>query len=105
MNHRRTHLRNCSFCGLDRGSTLEEIYWHNLVRHLDTRPYICVFCGDSFYHENQFLKHAKPTISIEPTNLRKMRDFRQTLELYQVAKNTTKLKVPTGSSLVSLLQT
>lgn len=58
FQHHKTHPQNCVHCGENRGSTVENIYEHNL-KHINIRPFICKLCGDSFLRNQQFVEHEK----------------------------------------------
>jgi KRAB domain-containing zinc finger protein len=45
-------------CGENRGSSVENIYEHNL-KHVNIRPFVCKLCGDSFLRNQQFVEHEK----------------------------------------------
>lgn len=58
FTHHKTHPEHCVHCGENRGSTVENIYEHNL-KHINIRPFICKLCGDSFLRNQQFVEHEK----------------------------------------------
>lgn len=58
FTHHKTHPEHCVHCGENRGSSVENIYEHNL-KHINIRPFICKLCGDSFLRNQQFVEHEK----------------------------------------------
>lgn len=50
--------RHCVHCGENRGSSVENIYEHNL-KHVNIRPFVCKLCGESFLRNQQFVEHEK----------------------------------------------
>lgn len=58
FTHHKTHPEHCVHCGINRGSSAENIYEHNL-KHINIRPFICKKCGESFLRNQQFVEHEK----------------------------------------------
>lgn len=58
FTHHKTHPEHCVHCGENRGSSVENIYNHNL-NHVKIRPFICKLCGESFLRNQQFVEHEK----------------------------------------------
>lgn len=58
FTHHKTHPEFCVHCGENRGSSVENIYEHNL-KHINIRPFVCKLCGDSFLRNQQFVEHEK----------------------------------------------
>lgn len=58
FTHHKTHPEHCVHCGENRGSSVENIYEHNL-KHVNIRPFVCKLCGDSFLRNQQFVEHEK----------------------------------------------
>lgn len=58
FTHHKTHPSHCVHCGENRGSSVENIYEHNL-KHINIRPFVCKQCGESFLRNQQFTEHEK----------------------------------------------
>ncbi|KAL7025133.1 hypothetical protein ACKWTF_013356 [Chironomus riparius] len=65
FTHHKTHPEHCVHCGENRGSSVENIYEHNL-KHIDLRPFVCKVCGDSFLRNQQFNEHEKSHLEKKP---------------------------------------